>query len=87
MKITLRIEFTDGTSRDILVSAADMVAFEDKFNLSIAKLEEPRMSWLLFLAWHSENRRKTTDKTYEEWLDLVETVGATEDPKAQGSKG
>jgi hypothetical protein len=82
MKITLRIEFTDGTTRDILVSAADMVAFEDKFNVSISKLEEPRMSWLLFLAWHSESRRKTTDKTYEQWLDLVETVGATDDPKA-----
>lgn len=82
MKITLRIEFTDGTTQDILVSAADMVAFEDKFNLSIAKLEEPRMSWLLFLAWHSESRRKATNKTYEEWLDLVETVGATDDPKA-----
>jgi hypothetical protein len=87
MKITLRIEFTDGTTRDILVSAADMVAFEDKFNLSIAKLDEPRMSWLLFLAWHSENRRKATDKTYEQWLDLVETIGATEDPKASVSKG
>ena len=82
MKITLRIEFTDGTSRDIPVSAADMVAFEDKFNISIAKLEEPRMSWLLFLAWHSEMRRKQTTGDYETWLDSVETVGATEDPKA-----
>jgi hypothetical protein len=82
MKITLRIEFTDGTSRDIPVSAGDMVAFEDKFNISIAKLEEPRMSWLLFLAWHSEMRRKQTTADYEAWLDSVETVGATEDPKA-----
>ena len=82
MKITLRIEFTDGTHKDILVSAADMVAFEDKFNVSIAKLDDPRIGWLLFLAWHSEKRRKATDKSYEDWLDLVETVGATEDPKA-----
>lgn len=82
MKITLRIEFNDGTSREIVVSAADMVAFEDKFNVSIAKLDEPRISWLLFLAWHSEKRRKATDKNYEEWLDLVATVGATDDPKA-----
>jgi hypothetical protein len=59
-----------------------MVAFEDKFNISIAKLEEPRMSWLLFLAWHSEMRRKQTTADYEAWLDSVETVGATEDPKA-----
>jgi len=82
MKLTLRIEFNDGTHKDILVSAADMVAFEDKFNVSIAKLDDPRIGWLLFLAWHSEKRRKATDKSYEDWLDLVETVGATEDPKA-----
>lgn len=81
MKLTLRIEFADGTSKDILVSAADMVAFEDKFNISIAKLDEPRIGWLLFLAWHSEKRRKATDSDFEAWLDLVDTVGATEDPK------
>ena len=82
MKLTLRIEFSDGTHKDILVSAADMVAFEDKYNLSIAKLEEARMGWLLFLAWHSEKRRKETELGYEAWLDTVETVGQTEDPKA-----
>ena len=86
MKITLLITFLDGTSHDVLVSAADMVAFEDKFNLSVAKLDEARIGWLLFLAWHSEKRRKQTDKTYEEWIELVETVGPTEDPKEVASK-
>jgi hypothetical protein len=82
MKLTLRIEFSDGTHKDIIVSAADMVAFEDKFNISISKLDDPRIGWLLFLAWHSEKRSKATDKTYEEWLELVETIGQTDDPKA-----
>jgi hypothetical protein len=82
MKITLRIEFNDGTFKDVTVGAADMVAFEDKFNVSIAKLDEPRMGWLLFLAWHSEQRKKETDKSYEEWLDLVAQIGETQDPKA-----
>jgi hypothetical protein len=82
MKLTLRIEFLDGTHKDIIVSAADMVAFEDKYNISISKLDDPRIGWLLFLAWHSENRRKATDKSYEDWLDLVETIGQTDDPKA-----
>ncbi len=81
MKITLRIEFNDGTSKEIVVSAADMVAFEDKFNISVAKLDEPRIGWLLFLAWHSEKRRKAVDLSYEQWLDLVDNVGATDDPK------
>ena len=82
MKITLQITFQDGNVHDVVVSAADMVAFEDKFNLSIAKLDEARITWLLFLAWHSEKRRKQTDKTYEEWIELIETIGATENPKA-----
>jgi hypothetical protein len=81
MKLTLRIEFSDGTTRDILVSAADMVAFEDKYNTSIARLEEARIGWLLFLAWHSEKRRKATELEFEAWLDTVETVGQTDDPK------
>ena len=82
MKLTLRIEFADGTSKDVIVSAADMVAFEEKFNISISKLDDPRIGWLLFLAWHSEQRKKQTTLAYEAWLDLVESVGATEDPKA-----
>jgi hypothetical protein len=86
MKITLQITFLDGTINEVVVSASDMVAFEDKFNLSVAKLGEARISWLLFLAWHSEKRRKVTDKTYEEWIDLIESVGSVEDPKAVASK-
>ena len=81
MKLTLRIEFADGTHKDVLVSAADMVAFEDKFNVSIAKLDDPRIGWLLFLAWHSEKRRKQTGAEYEQWLELVDSIGTTEDPK------
>lgn len=86
MKITLQITFLDGTVRDVLVSAADMVAFEDKYNLSIARLDEARIGWLLFLAWHSEQRRKQTDKNYDEWIELVETIGANNDPKEIASK-
>jgi hypothetical protein len=82
MKITLQIEFADGTSKAITVSAGDMVAFENKYDISIARLDEARVSWLLFLAWHSENRRKATDLEFEAWLDTVETIGATDDPKA-----
>jgi hypothetical protein len=39
----------------------------------------------LFLAWASEVRTKSTAKTFDEWVDEVETISAAEDPKA--SKG
>jgi hypothetical protein len=81
MKITLQIEYADGTTKEVVVSAADMVAFESKYDISIARLDEARISWLLFLAWHSENRRKVTTLDYDAWLDTVESVGGAEDPK------
>jgi hypothetical protein len=83
MKLTLQIQFNDATSKEILVSAADMVAFEDKFNISISRLDEARIGWLLFLAWHSEKRRKATELDYEAWLDTVDTIGESPDPKAE----
>jgi hypothetical protein len=83
MRFNLLVKFNDGSEKEITASAADLVAFEDKFNISIGKLAtEQRLGHLLFLAWHSEKRRKATDANYEAWLDTVETVGESKsDPK------
>jgi hypothetical protein len=83
MKFNLRITFNDGTDKEITASTPDLVAFEDKFNLSVAKLAtEQRLGHLLFLGWHSEHRTKSTKLGYEEWLDTVSTIGSSDkDPK------
>jgi hypothetical protein len=83
MRINLRVDFTNKESKEITCSARDLVAFEEKFNRSVAKLEsEFRLTDLLFLAWHSEQRRKETKKSFDEWLDDVEQVNVGEtDPK------
>lgn len=85
MRINLQIEYSDGTKRNVMCSAADLVAFEDKFNVSVVKLgEDPRMGYLLYLAWHSEKRTGNTTEDYEKWLDTVETVGDSDvDPKSK----
>lgn len=83
MKITLLITFLDGSTKEIECIAADLVAFEDKYNLSITNLDKPRIGWLLYLAWHALKRTKATDKGYEDWLETVDTVGANDDPKAK----
>ena len=85
MRINLQIQFEDGTSKEITANAADLVAFEDKFNVSVARLgDESKLSHLLFLAWHSEKRTKATDKPYEEWLSTVAGVGDSDkDPKSE----
>jgi len=83
MRFNLVITFADGTTKEITAGAADLVAFEDKFNVSVGKLAtEQRLGHLLFLAWHSEQRTKATKLGYEEWLETVDGVGEAEtDPK------
>lgn len=83
MKINLRVEFTSGESKEITCSAKDLVAFEDKFNRSVAKLEsEFKFTDLVWLAWQSEQRRKETKKDFDSWLDDIESVVPSDtDPK------
>jgi hypothetical protein len=61
--------------------AADIVAFEQKFDMSMARLQKDvKLTHLMFLAWHVEHRTKATGKAFEEWLLDVEGVQAA-DPK------
>jgi hypothetical protein len=88
MKINLRVEFSNkpGEPKEVTCLASDMVKFESNFNISIANLEKDlKITHLLFLAWASETRTKSTTKTFDEWVDEVEGISASDDPKA--SKG
>jgi len=38
MKLNLQVSFNDGTTKDIEAGTADMVAFEDKYDVSVATL-------------------------------------------------
>jgi hypothetical protein len=83
MRFNLLINFADGSKKDITASTPDLIAFEDKYNLSVAKLAtEQRLSHMLFLAWHSEKRTKATALSFDDWVATVESVGdSTKDPK------
>ncbi len=83
MRFNLLINFADGSKKDITASTPDLIAFEDKYNVSVAKLAtEQRLSHLLFLAWHSEKRTKATALSFDDWVATVESVGdSTKDPK------
>jgi hypothetical protein len=79
MKINLRVKYENQEPKEIVCSAGDLVAFEEKYDRSVAKLEsEFRLTDLLFLSWHSEKRTKATDKEFSEWLDSVESVEPSE---------
>lgn len=85
MRINLHIDYDGGVGKDIIANAADMVAFEDKFNVSVAALSQnPKVSYLYYLAWHSEKRTGATKDTFEKWLEGIEAVGAGDgDPKSE----
>lgn len=83
MKIVLRLTFADGTTKEVICNAADLVAFEGNYNVSVSTLtSNSKVSHLLWLAWHSETRTKATALEFEAWLDTIENVGGTDtDPK------
>jgi len=82
MNLKLLLTYINGDEKEISCLAADMVAFESHFDLSIARLEkEIRLSHLFYLAWHAEKRTKATDKEFDVWLDDVEGVAPVGDQK------
>jgi hypothetical protein len=83
MKINLRIDFLDGTSKEVSCIAADLVKFETKFDISVVELEKKtRFSHLLFLAWCAESRTKSTGLDFDGWIETVSMINPSEiDPK------
>lgn len=79
--INLQIEFIDASLEPVKVSAiaADLIAFEAKFDLSVAKLSsDVRLTHLFFLAWHSAKRTKLTELEFEPWTETVAMVREAE---------
>jgi hypothetical protein len=77
MQINLRTTYNDGTKKDLTAVAVDLVAFETKFDLSIARLEQNiKLTHLFFLAYHIEKRTGATAEEFEKWLEAVESIEA-----------
>jgi hypothetical protein len=75
MKLNLRVTYEGSKPKEIICSARDLVAFEEKYDRSVARLQDEfKITDLLFLAWHSENRNNETKKDFDSWLDEIELV-------------
>jgi hypothetical protein len=82
MIINLRVSYADGTTADLDAKAIDIVAFEERFDLSMASLKDNiQIRHLLFMAWHVAKRTGQTKDTFEKWLETVESVEAPEPKK------
>lgn len=82
MNFNLQITFLDGSSREVSGIAADLVAFEAHFDLSVSRLnQDVKITHLLWLAWHVLHRTGETKDTFDKWVESVSTVEAGS-PKA-----
>ena len=73
MKMHLRITNDDGSTADVTVSAVDLVAFEAKFNRSVAKFQDEfRLTDMFWLAWHSLRRSDPSIGDFSDWLTVAD---------------
>jgi hypothetical protein len=74
--IALSVTFLDGSEKTVEAIAADLLAFETKFDLSIVKLQSDiRLTHLFFLAWHALKRTGETSDEFDKWIESVAMVG------------
>lgn len=79
--IDLQIKFVDESEESVRAIAADLIAFEMKFDMSVARLEKDvRLTHLFFLAWHASKRTGKTKAEFEKWAESVSMVTSA-DPK------
>ena len=76
MKIALDIvSAVDGKTRTTIAAFPDFIAFENKYNRSVAKFEvEMTLTDLAYLGWHSEHRTKKTGLDFDSWINEVESL-------------
>jgi hypothetical protein len=80
--INLQIISTDGTETTVEAVAADLIAFETRFDLSIVKLQsEIRLTHMFFLAWHVLKRTNKTSEDFEKWAESVSAVTEASEKK------
>jgi hypothetical protein len=82
MNFNLLVTFLDGSSTEVSGIAADLVAFEAQFDISVSSLgHDVKITHLLWLAWHVEKRLGNTKDSFEKWVETVSTVEAGEPKK------
>ena len=80
MQISFKIKTKDAAAPVAITSElVDMVAFEQEYNLPISVLaDEPRVSYLTWLAWHAMHRTGKTQLSFMEWASTLEDLSGEE---------
>ena len=82
MNFNLLVTYLDGSSQEVSGIAADLVAFEAQFDISVSSLGPGvKITHLLWLAWHVLKRTGTTNLTFDKWVETVDMVEAASPKK------
>jgi len=84
MNLNLLLTYNDGTEKTVTAKAADFLAFEAHFDISIARLQDNmKLTHLFFLAWNIERRTGeiAKDMDFDKWIDTVDMVQAADSKK------
>lgn len=82
MNFNLQVIYTDGRTEEVVGKAADIVAFEQQFDISMASLQKDvKLTHLFYLAWHATRRTGGTTDDFDKWLEGVDMVQAAEAKK------
>jgi hypothetical protein len=78
MKMNAKVEYADGSVADVVISAPDFVAFETKYDRSVARFAtEIKFTDICWLAWHRLHRDKKVGE-FEPWLETIDGVNLEE---------
>ena len=77
----IRIKYDDGTTAVVHPKPVDLVMFERKFSMAATKIDEdPRMDYILFLAWAALRRTGQESRSYDDFLADLADIDEDEAP-------
>ena len=75
MRISLRVQYVDGSEAAVVAAAPDLIAFERQYDKPMSVFaSDARIEWLLFLAWTSLKRQKQTAEEFDAWTERVDGI-------------
>ena len=82
LALDIAVTFDGGEKTTVEARTADFLAFETHFDKSFTALHsDMRLSYIIFLAWHTSKRTGATTLELDAWAETVSMVEAV-NPKA-----
>jgi hypothetical protein len=82
LALNLVVTLDDDTTKTFTCRTAEFIKFEEKFDMSFAKLkDDPRLTYLCYLAWLAAKRVEPVTVEFDAWAESVKNIEA-DSPKA-----